>query len=270
VVLLYGNLGQVGQLTALDRLVLRVTGQLQRGIMVATTAVVQSIDRYLVVWNLEARNETLRREHHELRENNEILKVWARDGLTLERELGFTPTPELRMLPAVVVGRGPSPFFQVLRIRREHGGAVRPGLAVAVPEGLVGRVRRTYGSFADVLLVDDAESRVKVAIPRSGAEGDLRGLGRGGILGGRIGYLTPRDEVRVGDAVVTSGMDGVYPKDLHVGEVTAIRRRVPGQYQAVEVRMRVDLATLPRVYLVVPEVTRPTAPTKPASERRAP
>lgn len=272
VVLLYGNLGQPQQLNPVDRAVLRVAGALQWGVTFFTRGGLDAYDRYLALWQLESDSERLRRENATLRENNTILTAWAQGSQRLERELGFQPTPELRMIPAEVVGRGVSPFFEVLRVRQVRPGPPPwVGQPVVVPEGLVGRVRRIYGAYADVLLVDDVESTVKVIVQPGGAEGELRGQGRGDRLTGRIEYLTERDRVRPGDAVYTSGMGGGYPADLRVGTVTEVTLVAGAGHQRVTVRPVVAVRGLTRVYFVARRQWKAAPPARsPAVVRRAP
>jgi rod shape-determining protein MreC len=256
VVLLYGNVGQPSALNFVDRLVLRISSGLQRTMVAGVGVVVNVWDHHIWLRDLEHKNETLRHRNLELRENNEILKAWAAQGRARERELGFTITPPLHTFAADVVARGVSPFYQVLKIRlRDDAVRIRPGQAVAVPAGVVGRVMRVYGRYADVLATDDVQSRVEVVVRRTGSRGALRGKGRGGRLHGRVEYLSPRDEVRVGDVLVTSGMGGRYPRDLVVGRITGVSRRVKGRYQVVNVQAIVSAARQTTVYLAT---TRPT------------
>jgi rod shape-determining protein MreC len=271
VVLLYGNLGHPQQLNLVDRWVLRLSGGIQYGVTRITRGGLDAWERYVWLVDLDRTNTRLRRDNAVLRENNQILTVWAKDSQRHERELGFVPTPELRMVPAEVVSRGLSPFYRVVRVRSQQRGYLPVvGQPVVMPEGLVGRVRRVYGLWADVLLADDVESRIPVIVQSSAVEGELRGLGQGGRLAGRIEYWTARDEVRVGDAVHTSGMGRTYPPDLRVGTVTAVRRRSDVGYQVVEVRMAVEVRGLERVHFVERRTARPGPATPPpVFDRRA-
>ncbi len=267
VVLLYGNIGQPSALNIVDRMVLRISSGLQRTMVAGVGVVVNVWDHYIWLRDLDHKNETLRHQNVELRENNEILKAWAAQGRARERELGFTLTPPLHTYAADVVARGVSPFYQVLKIRlRDAGVRLRPGQAVAVPGGVVGRLQRVYGRYADVLTIDDIQSRVEVVVRRTGSRGTLRGKGRGGRLHGRVEYLSPRDEVRVGDLLVTSGMGGRYPQDLIVGRISGVSRRLKGRYQVVDVHTIVSAARQTTVYLAT---TRPPRPGRTRGKRPA-
>ncbi len=259
VVFLYGNLGHPSQLNLMDRLVLRFSGQLQRGVRGVLSGATSLWEEYVALWSLEPDNARLRRRNFELRENHEILRAWAKRGRTLEAQLGFAVTPPLRTRPADVINRGTSPFFQVVLVRVRKGAPPRVGQPVAVPAGLVGQVQRVSGAFADVLLVSDVQSRIKVMVQRTGSRGELRGSGRPGRLEGRIEYLSPRDTVRPGDILVTSGMAGTFPRFLPVGRVEAVRARHKGRYQVVEVAAAVG-PTVPRTVHLMKARTPPRRP----------
>src|SRR5260221_5021813 len=103
----------------------------------------------------------------------------------------------------------------MVRIKIDRGeGEVKPGMTVLIPDGIVGSVRRVFGAYCDVLLAIDAESSIDVLVPRSGGQGTLKGVA--GEPKYRARFLRA-DELREGDAVVTSGNAGVFPRDLPVG-----------------------------------------------------
>lgn len=235
VVLLYGNVDEPTGTNLVDRGVLRVTGFLQRLVRFGMDGAGDLYQRYVALWDQEATNEALRRENFELRENNRILQTWSKRGRQMEESLGFVLAPPLATHPADVVGQRVSPFFQVARVRVRAPVRPRTGQAVGVPAGLVGVVRRVSGPYADVLLVGDPQVRVKVIVSRTSSRGELRGAGGAGLMSGRIEYLSPRDEVRPGDRLLTSGMEGRYPRDLPVGRIVRVGARLHSRYQVVEV-----------------------------------
>lgn len=246
VVLLYDGIGKPSRVNLVDRVVLRVSGAMQRAVHAGFGSVGNLYHRHVALWDQEKRNAALRQENFELRENNRILRSWAAKGLELEVSLGFAPSAPLRTHPADVVGQRLSPFFHVVRVRARPGQVPRPGQAVGIPSGLVGRVQRVSGQYADVLLLSDPQSRVKVLVQRTASRAELNGTGTPGLLSGRVEYISARDEVFPGDRLVTSGMAGRFPRDLPVGSVLRVGRRYQGRYQEVEVLVAAgdDIPTL--------------------------
>lgn len=123
-------------------------------------------------------------------------------------------------------------------------------MPVVVDEGLVGQVSRVFGEFADVLLSVDSRSAIDVMVERSGARGIVRGTGERDRYAGRIEYLQRTDDVRVGDAVVTSGLGCRFPAGILVGRVAAVTRREFGVYQEVEFAPAVNFSRLSEVLVI--------------------
>jgi rod shape-determining protein MreC len=192
------------------------------------------------------------------RDNAQLRSAAARGERALERVarleavLGLRAQVPAETLAARVFARDLSELFRVLRVRLDRGGAeVRPGMPVIVPEGVVGRIDRTYGEWSDVLLTVDAKSKIDVRVEPSGARGIAQGMQGRNKYGCRLNYVVRDDVVRVGDRVVTSGQDGVFPKDLDVGRVSSVARREFGLYQDVEVTPAVEFDDLEEVLVVL-------------------
>lgn len=264
VVLLYGNVDHPGQLNGVDRIILRGNGQVQRAVHKSLGFAGKLWSQYVALWGLETRNEALRKRYFALQENNEILRHWAGQGRSREAALGFRMTPTLHTRPAEVVGWSISPYYQMVRARLSGSGKPpRAHAPVGVPAGLVGSVQRSAGRWVDVLLLSDVQSRIKVAVRRTASRGALRGTGTPGRMRGRIEYLSPRDAVRPGDLLRTSGMGGRFPKDLPVGRVVSVGRRVKSRYQEIEVALTAGPEVPQRVYLIQARATPPTPPAPP-------
>ena len=101
------------------------------------------------------------------------------------------------------------------------------------------------------MLLVDPRSAIDVLVPRTGGRGILRG--KSGDNGYRcsIEYLARGEPAREGDAVVTSGLGGAFPRNLAVGHVTRVIPGAVGLYQDVEVTPDVDFARLSDVLVVV-------------------
>lgn len=161
---------------------------------------------------LDGEASRLRLENHYLRQ--EIVQMRGRSVLD-----DFRASLAARTLPARVIARGPSREGHevVLDRGREHG--IRPGMAVIAPTGVVGKVEAAYGAFSMVVLLSDAEAGAGVVLGKGGAPGVLRGTN--GVLS-RLDYVPSRTAVAVGDQVYTSGLDGVFPPGMPVGEVVSV------------------------------------------------
>jgi rod shape-determining protein MreC len=140
-------------------------------------------------------------------------------------------------------------------------------MAVLAPEGVVGRVQRVVGSTADVLLANDPQSSIDVVVQRTGSRGVLRGTGSGG--GFKVDYLLASEEVKTGDVLVTSGLGGIFPRDIPVGRIARVVPSVEGGlYHEVEVEAAVDFARLSHVLIILapPPPPDPSAKAKKSAE----
>ena len=124
--------------------------------------------------------------------------------------------------PAEVLYSGRDPFTQKLFVDKGESSGVRAGQAVIDEAGVVGQVTRVFPAMAEVTLVTDKDQAVPVKIERSGVRSVMYGSGGGRLP--ELRFLSPNAEVRTGDRLVTSGIDGTYPAGLAVAEVVSVER----------------------------------------------
>jgi len=150
---------------------------------------------------------------------------------------------------AMVIARDPFPAFGTVTISKGEADGVRKGMAVVSPQGVVGRILTTSAHSARVLLITDHNSGVDALVQRTRARGIVEGS-----LDGRCSmkYLKREEDVTVGDRIITSGLDGVFPKGLLIGEVTHVTRGTRGLLQVAEIRPAARLETLEEVLVLDP------------------
>jgi rod shape-determining protein MreC len=149
---------------------------------------------------------------------------------------------------AEVVGRDASVWFQSLTIDKGERDGLKPGMPVLAPEGVVGMISGTSSHAARVMLLTDPNSGVDVLVQRTRARGIVSGqLEQEAVLK----YVKRDEDVKVGDRVITSGLDGVFPKGMPVGHVTEVSRKDRGLFLYAEVTPSAAASRLEEV-LVVP------------------
>jgi rod shape-determining protein MreC len=268
VLFLQSNLKSPSDLNPFDRLLLKVSAPIQAVITGAVSGIHKGWRRYVYLVDVEAENERLESENRRLALR---LKEAERNLGRLEhvkKLLGFRSEHGVETIGVKVVGRDASPFVRVVRVRVDRGADVlRAGLPVVVAEGVVGRVGRTYGGYSDVVLAVDPKSAIDVVIQRTGGRGVLRGIDGANRYTCRIDYLLRKEEVKQGDLVITSGVAGVFPKDLVVGRISQVTKRTHGLYQEVEVTPSVDFSSLRELLVILapppPSVSSSTIQTPP-------
>jgi rod shape-determining protein MreC len=162
--------------------------------------------------------------------------------------LDFQMTIKQKMLPAEVIGKDPSPWFKSVIIDKGRADGVVKGLPVVIPEGIVGQVTTVSAHYAKVLLIIDQNNAVDALVQRSRARGIVTGTSDGQCV---FKYVLRQDDVAVGDILIASGLDGVFPKGLRIGAVAGVGGPLSGIFQDVTVSPVVDFQTLEEVLVVL-------------------
>jgi rod shape-determining protein MreC len=126
---------------------------------------------------------------------------------------------------ANVIARDPSLWFDTVTIDRGRMAGIENNMPVVTPSGIVGRVVATSPWTAEVMLITDekaAAGAVVGQLGQSNALGSVRGLGINGLV--EMRYVSGLEEVNVGDYVLTTGQDAIYPPGLNVGEVVEVKK----------------------------------------------
>lgn len=151
------------------------------------------------------------------------------------------------MLAAKVVGLDPSGWFKTVLINRGSWDGVSKGMAVIAPEGIVGRIIGASGRYAKVLLIIDRSSAMDILVQRTRSRGILEGETSESC---RFKYVVRKADIKVEDTVISSGLDGLFPKGLRVGAISEISRPSSGLFQEVKVRPFVDFTRLEEVLVI--------------------
>ena len=228
----------------LGRFFLEVMAPLQRS--AAAVARVVSGGWHSVGEVLRARGENvaLRARVRLLEQELDRLAEVGLENGRLRALLDFRETLQGDLLTARVVGRDASDVSRTLTIDRGEGDGVVRGAAVLAPQGVVGQVFLVSRHAARVLLVSDHNSGIDAFVQRTRARGIVQGTVDAGCA---LKYVKRTEDVQVGDTLVTSGLDGIFPKGMPIGRVTAIDKRGQGLFQSADVAPRVDFDQLEEV-----------------------
>lgn len=160
-----------------------------------------------------------------------------------------TDTPlSQRLLPAQIVGLDPSIWFRTVIINKGVHDGVSKGMPVIAPEGIVGQVVAASYGYAKVLLLTDRSSAIDALVQRTRTRGIVEGEAKAYC---HFKYVVRKAEISVGDTVVSSGLDGVFPKGLRVGSVMEISKGPSAIFQEVSIRPFVDLERLEEVLVIL-------------------
>jgi rod shape-determining protein MreC len=214
----------------------------------------------------------LREENAQLRQANLASAVREQQARALESEnahlrtlLEARPRLEDRSTLAEVLYAARDPFSRRIVIDKGAQHDVRNGFPVVDAFGVVGQVTRTYPMLAEVTLITDKGHLVPVLNVRSGLRSVLAGTGVHGVL--ELQFAPINEDVRKGDQLVTSGIDGVYPAGLPVAEITSIEHNPAQMFAKVRCRPLGGVGSYTRVFVVHAASDVPPRPEAERSEK---
>ncbi len=234
------------------KLGLEITGAVLTPIRSAQDAAENMWARYFDLVAVREENEALKQKVDELEAR---LLANGEDLAELKRLRALVQLPvdqSWRPLGArVLSGRmGPNAVLDSITISRGYSTGGRPGTPLVTHLGLVGRVLKASAHSSIVLLLTDPSSRIAVFSQESRAPGILMGMGTGQKL--EVNFVQRDAKVKPGEIIITSGLDGKYPKGIPVARVLRVAPSDYTQFMAIKAEPLVDLQHLEEVLLLEP------------------
>jgi rod shape-determining protein MreC len=217
---------------------------------------------YIGLVHVQRENLQLKSDIDALRMRNAVLESQAAEAQRLAALLGFRDAhPESPMLTARVIASSADTSSYTFYINRGSRDGIRRNMAVITPDGVVGKVIEVFGSTSEVLLITDRESGVGALFSASRTMGIVGGASDPTLL---MKYVSNDEPVKIGDQVVTSGQDQIFPKDLPVGTVVEAKPGPP-PFKLIHLKPSARLDRLEEVLVLL---TRQELNTKPASAEK--
>jgi rod shape-determining protein MreC len=229
------------------RLLIEAVAPLQGGVTYAGQSIAGVWNGYIGLIGVNHENRQLKEQVRRLQAQ---VVAGSEDRLAnqrLQKLLDFKTASGLSLTSAHVIAKSADPLFRTVVIDRGTADGISRGMAVVVPEGVVGRVISASRGYAKVLLANDRASAVDAIVQRTRAQGIFVGTG-GGM--GSLKYVARSDEVRPGDLVISSGLGQVFPKGLPLGVVENVSGERAAVFQSVRVRPTIDFGSLEEVMVV--------------------
>jgi rod shape-determining protein MreC len=169
----------------------------------------------------------------------------------LRRLMGMGREFSQQVVYAEVIGRDPTAWFKTVIIDKGAKDNIAVGMPVVVPEGIVGQIVDVSGRYAKVLLIVDQNSAVDALVQRTRARGLIKGEFADQC---RLEYVLRKEDVRIGDVIVTSGLDDVFPKGLRIGAIDDISGEPNEMFYTITIAPFVDFEKLEDLLILpVPE-----------------
>jgi rod shape-determining protein MreC len=204
-------------------------------------------ENYDTLAGFRSENERLRKRIQALELEKQKLLEAAATNRQLKELLDFRGSLSGTPVIASIIANSASSWFQSCMLDKGSTDGIRKGMGVVTPLGVVGQVVSVTARTAKVLLLTDPNSGIDVLVQRTRSRGIVSGSLETGTI---LKYVKRSEDVQEGDRLITSGMDGVFPKGMMVGTVIKVRKQQLGLFQFVEVLPAVQPARVEEVLVV--------------------
>jgi rod shape-determining protein MreC len=205
-------------------------------------------DGYINLRHTRQQDAQLKDEVARLREEEASFAEDAAQGRRLQKLLGFKETYLTSTVAAQVIGTSGTERSHVLYLDKGAEDGLKPEQAVITPDGVVGKIRDVFPHTAQLLLINDPTSGAGVILATTRIRGIVRGTAEGRV---EINNLTADSRIKVGEPVVTSGGDLVFPRGLPVGVIASIAPDPLHQpFTAIVIKTAANLNRLEEVLVI--------------------
>ncbi len=209
----------------------------------------QTWQTYFFLISTAETNRRLKTENSRLLAENNRCKEIELSNQRLRNLLKFQKEFGIEVFAAEVIARDPSGWFKTIIIDKGSANGVEKRMPVVVAAGVVGQVIDVSLYYSKVLLMIDKNSAVDGLCQRTRARGVVKGADENDQCD--FIYVLRTSDVAVGDTVISSGLDGIYPKGLPLGRVSGVIKKNFGMFQAVEIEPFVNFDKLEEVLVVL-------------------
>ena len=186
----------------------------------AVSAITGTVGSYTDLRHVRDENIALKQQLDQITQQLNDTAEKASELERLRLELGLPARPPYRSVAANVISRDVTVWFKRLTIDRGTLDGVSKNMPVATATGIIGRVISVGPNFAQVQVITDVNAGVGVMLQGSRTAGELKGLGTSPRC--ELRNIPSSEDVPVGESVVTTGLDRIYPKGLMVGTIERV------------------------------------------------
>jgi rod shape-determining protein MreC len=220
---------KAGRLLFMEKPVLAVSGFFER-IIIAPYRFAGSVGTgYVSLVRTGRENRRLKEEVERLKLENAVSDELLAENGRLRDLLGFKKLQQPAALMIEIIGKESSPSSRTVTVNKGSDEGIAKDMAVITEAGVVGKVQSVLPGTSKVILLTDPGSTVAVRVQRNREEGLLEGK----LARCALKYVSYYADIQEGDLLVTSGLDGIYPKGLPVARVVSVTKLEASSFQTV-------------------------------------
>jgi rod shape-determining protein MreC len=248
--MIFLNLKYSSDRSFLREIVLEAAAPAQKTLNVSLSNVQNAWLRYIALVGIEEENKNLKKKIDELTAMNLSYQESYKEAQRLKKLLAFSDEHNYHFISARVIGREQAALSRTILIDKGFAHGLKAGMPVVAPPGLIGRLVDVSWHASRVLLFIDENSNIDAMVQRNRTQGIISGAGSRGMI---LKYISKTQDVKEGDVIVSSGMGGVFPKGLLIGQVGHVDRQEASLFIKINVAPYVDLSKLEEILILAPD-----------------
>ncbi|MBF0542367.1 MAG: rod shape-determining protein MreC [Nitrospirae bacterium] len=198
---------------------------------------------------------TLRQEYlqntkalNDLKIKEQLFKEIQLENIRLQSLLDFKSTEEKPLIVSRIIAKSEDKWSDILILDKGISDGVQKDMPVRSINGLVGKVLSSNKHFSRLNLITDKNFSVAVRLQTSRLSAILSGTGSNNCI---LKYIPDEETVTIGDKVITSGLDTLFPEGIPVGEVKSVNKSNTGLFQEIAVKPYEDPHKLEEIIIIV-------------------
>ena len=244
------NLKQKSPAWLIKKVVLEVAAPVQNILNVSVKSISDAWSRYLFLVGIEEENKNLKKKIDDLKAQLILYQEGYLQAERLRNLLALKDDYNFKFVTACVIGREQVALSKTVVINKGTAHGLNAGMPVLAGSGLVGRVIDVSWHAAKILLLIDESSNIDAIVQRNRTQGIIRGAGSQGYV---LKYISKTQDVEEGDVIISSGIGGVFPKGMMIGQVSRIDKQEAGLFLKINVVPSIDFSKLEEVLVLIPD-----------------
>jgi rod shape-determining protein MreC len=240
-IMLFFNLKYGAGRGFLSKIVLETVAPVQKGVSFSIRNIKDAWLRYIFLIGIEEENKNLKKKINELQSFLILYQEGYLEAQRLKKLLSLTNDYNYHFICASVIGREQAALSKTILIDKGTINGLKVGMPVVVPPGLIGRLVDVSWHASKVLLLIDENSNIDAIVQRTRMQGIISGAGSRGLI---MKYISKTQDVQIGDVIISSGIGGVFPKGLLIGQVSHVDRLEASLFLKINVAPFVDFSKL--------------------------
>jgi rod shape-determining protein MreC len=232
------------------KIVLETVAPAQKVISTSVKSINDAWLRYVLLVGIEEENKNLKNKINELKAALILYQEGYLEAQRLRKLLDLRDDYNYHFISARVIDREQAALSKTILINKGATHGLKTGMPVIASPGLIGRLVDVSWHVSKVLLFIDENSNVGAIVQRTRTQGIISGAGPHGLI---LKYISKTQDVKEGDVIVSSGMGGVFPKGLLIGQVSHVDRQDASLFLKINVAPFVDFSKLEEILILASE-----------------